>query len=232
MTEAGANREHITETPIRQEGILYARLALGPHRNFVYLVGDPDGLEAVVIDPAYDVRRIVEVLDDWDCTLKAAFFTHNHPDHIEGAGPIQETTGCPLHLHEADALVLERTGLDVVPIADGHTLAIGSHRMIAHHTPGHTAGGMTYQIGKRLFTGDFLFIDQAGRTDFPTGSKRTLWESIQRFKATFPDDAIICPGHDYGPVPEATVGDQKKRSSALMHQDYEAFAKEWYLVAY
>jgi hypothetical protein len=49
---------------------------------------------------------------------------------------------------------------------------------------------------------------------------------------TLPDDQIICPGHDYGDVPEATVGDQKRRSSAFTHTDYEAFAKEWYLVAY
>lgn len=225
-------REHVAETPIKAEGILYARLALGPHRNFVYVVADPGASEAVVIDPAFDVRRILDVLRDWECTLKAALFTHNHWDHVEGASAIQEATGCPLHLHETDALPLQNDGLDVVPIPDGHVLGLGAHTVVAHHTPGHTAGGLTYQIGKRLFTGDFLFIDQAGRTDLPSGSKRTMWDSLQRFKETFADELIICPGHDYGTVPEATVGDQKRRNSALMHTEYEAFAKEWYLVAY
>lgn len=232
MAETETRREHVAEAPLTDEGIYYARLQPGPNRNFVYLVADAETREAVVIDPAYDVARIVEVLCSWNAELTAALFTHNHPDHTEGAALIQNETRCTLYIHEDDAGRLEAKGVDVEPLVDGQRIRLGDTDVIAHHTPGHTAGGVTYQIGKRLFTGDFLFIGQAGRTDFPTGSKRAMWDSLQRFKKTFPDDHIICPGHDYGDVPEATVRDQKKRNSALSHRDYAAFEKEWYLVAY
>lgn len=224
-------RELVSDEPEPLSGLAYARLALGDHDNLVYVLGDPESQSAAVIDPAWDVPRILDLLDRWDMTLMASLFTHNHPDHTQGAKAIHAATGCDLYIHDADASALQGT-VPVRPLADQTELHLGEHAIIAHHTPGHTAGGVTYQSGKRLFTGDFLFIDTAGRTDFPTGSKKTLWASLQRFKTTFPDDHVICPGHDYGKEPEATLGDQKRDNPALAHTDYDDFEKEWFLVAY
>ncbi len=224
--------ELVTEEPLPGENHLFARLPLGPHKNLVYVVADPETRLAAVIDPAFDTQKIQAVLDEWEATLAHALFTHHHWDHIEGAGRIQAETDCRLHIHAADAAKLEEQGVSADRLHGGDAITLGGKTMLAHHTPGHTQGGITYQIGKRLFTGDFLFIGTAGRTDFPSGSKRTMWQSLQQFKRRFPDDYIICPGHDYGETPEAALGDQKKTNPALSHTSYEDFEKEWFLEEY
>lgn len=224
--------ELVAEAPLEGDNHLFARLPLGPHQNLVYLVADPVSQLAAVIDPAFDVDRILEVADTWGTRLTHALFTHNHWDHIEGAKRIADETECRLHIHSADAADLEEQDVPVDRLHGGDTLALGGKTVLAHHTPGHTQGGVTYQFGKRLFTGDFLFVDTAGRTDFPSGSKRTMWKSLQQFKRRFPDEYIICPGHDYGHAPEATVGEQKKDNPALAHENYEEFEKEWFLEEY
>jgi hydroxyacylglutathione hydrolase len=224
--------ELVTEQPLPGDNHLFARLQLGPHKNLVYVLADPDTRQAAVIDPAFEVDRILEVLEGWDAELNHALFTHNHWDHIEGAKTIHKATGCRLHIHAADAAELDEHAPAPDRLHGNDTIPLGGKTILCHHTPGHTQGSITYQLGKRLFTGDFLFIGTAGRTDFPTGSKRTLWQSIQHLKKTFTDEYIICPGHDYGDTPEATLGEQKKNNPALAHTDYDAFEKEWFLEKY
>lgn len=225
-------RELVDHVPSHADKYRYARLQLGPHDNFVYVLMCPDTRKAAVIDPAFEPERILALLDQWQAELTHALFTHRHPDHVNGAPAMQDATGCDLLIHEADADVLTEQALRVTTLRGGESLDVGQLSLRAHHTPGHTAGGLTYQCGKRLFTGDFLFVDTCGRTDFPTGSKETIWNSLQWFKQTFPDDHIICPGHDYGRKPEATVGEQTTENPALGHGSYAEFEKEWFLVAY
>lgn len=225
-------RETMTATPLPDEGIHLARLRLGPHDNFVYLVGDPETRKAVCIDPAFDVPRILDVLDDWGHTLAHILHTHNHWDHVEGSQDLAAKTGAPVHIHEADAPALEQNGHEVTRLHGGERFDLGTRSVYVHHTPGHTAGGITYQAGKRLFTGDFLFNETAGRCDFPSGSKERMWSSLQWLKKTFPDDAIIHPGHDYGKEPTVTLGWAKEHNPALSHIDYAAFEQEWFLEAY
>lgn len=233
-TDSGesASAELVTQEPLPGENHLFARLPLGPHKNLVYVVADPDSRLGAVIDPAHDVDRIQQVVEEWDIQLSHALFTHHHRDHTEGAAAIHEATGCRLHIHAADAAELEEQGVTPDRLHDGEAIPLGGKTILAHHTPGHTQGSMTFQIGKRLFTGDFLFIGTAGRTDFPSGSKRTMWQSLQHFKRKFSDEYVVCPGHDYGEAPEATMGDQKQKNPALAHTDYDEFEKEWFLEAY
>lgn len=213
-------------------GLLYARLALGPHDNLVYALCDPATKAAAVIDPAFDVPRILELLDSWNATLKVALFTHHHADHTEGAKALHEATGCGLRIHRADLPSVAPMELPFEGTQDADIVSLGRTPIVAHHTPGHTPGGITYQAGKRLFTGDFLFVDTCGRVDFPGGSKETMWSSLQLFKQSFSNDYIICPGHDYGKQPEATLGDQIRDNPALAHDTYTAFESEWFLKAY
>jgi glyoxylase-like metal-dependent hydrolase (beta-lactamase superfamily II) len=213
-------------------GVLHARLLLGPHRNLVYVVADPATGEAAVIDPAHDIPRILEVARDWGVSIRHALFTHHHPDHTGGASAMHEATGCALHAHAADASESEAQGIVVKRLRGGDRIPLGGKTILAHHTPGHTAGAMSYQLGHRLYTGDFLFIGTCGRTDFPTGSKHEMWASLQHLKTHFDDDTILCPGHHYGEAPEARLGDEKQRNPALLHRRYVDFAKEWFLAAY
>ncbi|MBW3581987.1 MAG: MBL fold metallo-hydrolase [Euryarchaeota archaeon] len=226
-----SDRETVIDDPERP-GPLFAQLRLGPHENFVYLVADPETRKAACIDPAFGVDRILSVLDRWDADLAHILHTHGHFDHVEGAPRLAEETGAAVRIHENDADALEDTGITVTRLEGGETLKTGGLPIEVHSTPGHTAGGLTYQVGHLLFTGDFLFCETAGRCDFPTGSKETMWASLQWFKKAFTDDHVICPGHDYGKTPRLRLGDAKKSNPALSHKAYEEFEKEWFLKAY
>ena len=82
------------------------------------------------------------------------------------------------------------------------------------HTPGHIPSMMCLLIGKKLLTGDTLFVEGCGRIDLPGGDIRKHWESLQKIKGM--DDSIeIYPGHDYGSVPHSTVGREKKSNPYL-----------------
>lgn len=233
MTDTAHASSREVVTPLEgPDGYGFARLRLGPYENFVYLIVDPTSREAACIDPAFDVSRILQVLQGWDAKLVHILHTHNHPDHIEGSKPLHDATGAPVHIHEADAATLDARGVSVIRLEGGDTLRLGDAAITCHHTPGHTAGGTTYAFADRLFTGDLLFNETCGRCDFPTGSKQKMWTSLQWIKETFPDGQRICGGHDYAKEPETTLGVAKRDNAALAHDSFETFQGEWFLEAY
>ena len=94
-------------------------------------------------------------------------------------------------------------------VEDGDRMPVGQVEFTVFHTPGHSPGSICLYTPGHLFTGDTLFVDDAGRTDLPGGSLDTLIASIQQKILPLPDDTIIWPGHDYGDTPNATLADQK-----------------------
>ena len=94
-------------------------------------------------------------------------------------------------------------------VRDGDRLPVGQVEFTVLHTPGHTPGGICLYTPGHLFTGDTLFVDNAGRTDLPGSSLQQLVDSIQHKILPLPDDTIIWPGHDYGDTPTSTLAQQK-----------------------
>ena len=89
---------------------------------------------------------------------------------------------------------------------DGDILNIGSHSLEVLHTPGHTPGSICLKGKAVVFTGDTLFCNGIGRTDFPYGSEEDLLRSIKERLFTLDDSYIIYPGHG----PSSTIGEEKK----------------------
>ena len=191
--------------------------------NFVYLIGDRDRREAVVVDPAYDIQGILDTLAADDMRLTGVLVTHYHPDHvggdmmgyrIEGVGDLLTGSPVPVHVHRDEKEGVQRvTGvgdLYLVGHDSGDKVRVGDIPIELIHTPGHTPGSQCFMVDGRLVAGDTLFLEGCGRTDLPGGDPKALYESLTQRLAKVPDDAILFPGHLYSAEPSASMGDTRR----------------------
>ena len=191
--------------------------------NFVYVIGDRETGEAVVIDPAYDVAGILDLLAEDDMRLVGALATHYHPDHvggdmmgysIEGVEALLAQHPVPIHVQADEApWVLRVTGAstsDLVEHQSGDTVMAGEIPIDLIHTPGHTPGSQCFLVANRLVAGDTLFLEGCGRTDLPGGDPAALYESLTQRLAKVPDEATLFPGHLYSAEASASMGDTRR----------------------
>lgn len=177
-----------------------------------YIVFDQESKETLVIDPAGDVDRIIEMIDILQGNLKYIFLTHCHGDHIGGVSELKRKKGGKILIHRYDADGLNDKEINLTEfmdgfpeieleadsrIDDGDVIHLGDIEFKVIHTPGHTRGGVSlYQKDeKMLFSGDTLFRGTWGRTDLPTGDFKQIIESITNKLMILPEDTIVYPGH-------------------------------------
>ena len=191
--------------------------------NLVYLIGDRETGEAVVVDPAYDPAGISDVLAADDMRLTGVLVTHHHPDHvggsmmgysIEGLHELLDIAQVPVHVQAAEAplvaKVTDLTDADMVSHGSGDIVMVGEVPIELIHTPGHTPGSQCFFVDGALVSGDTLFLEGCGRTDLPGGDPAALYESLTGKLAKVPDDAVLFPGHLYSPEPSAPMGETRR----------------------
>ena len=185
--------------------------------NFVYLIGDRETGEAMVVDPAYDTDGVLDVLANDGMRLTGALVTHHHPDHvggslmghpIEGVRELLERQSVPVHVHTAEADSVRRvtgtSAADLVTHDGGDVVEVGDVRIELLHTPGHTPGSQCFLVDSLLVSGDTLFLEGCGRTDLPGGDPDAMYDSLQRL-ASLPDDIAVLPGHRYSVASSGTI---------------------------
>ncbi|MBJ7382576.1 MAG: MBL fold metallo-hydrolase, partial [Acidimicrobiia bacterium] len=198
--------------------------------NFVYLVGDRETGEAMIIDPAYGVQELVEIAGIDGMKITGALATHYHPDHvggsmmgweIEGAAQLLALDGvkAKLHVQREEAWGVKRmTGLsdsDLIEHDGGDVVTIGAIEVSLLHTPGHTPGSQCFLVDGCLLAGDTLFLDGCGRTDLPGGDSDALYESLTRRLGKLPDETVLYPGHMYSSDFYATMGQTRSSNYVL-----------------
>ncbi len=197
--------------------------------NFVYLIGDRQTKECVIIDPAWDIEGLVQTVEADDMKIVGALATHYHPDHvgggfmgigIEGVSALLDRVGVKVHVQSEEASGLKKiTGLsdsDLVKHGTGDLLEVGEQKIEFLHTPGHTPGSQCFLVnGQRLVSGDTLFINGCGRVDLPGSDPEKMYESLTQKLAKLPDDTILYPGHNYADRPTSTIGDEKQSNYYL-----------------
>ena len=192
----------------------------GESSTFTYFLVDRATREAMAIDSVNgQVERDLALIKRLDLRLRYALETHAHADHITGAARLIEATG---------ALAAAPSGCGIAPanvqLQDGDALLFGvAERLVALHTPGHTAGSMSYLWRGNVFTGDALLIDGCGRTDFQGGDSGALYDSIQTRLFALPDITRVFPGHDYRGNAVSTIGWEKRRNARLANRSREDF---------
>jgi glyoxylase-like metal-dependent hydrolase (beta-lactamase superfamily II) len=169
------------------------RVVVGSLDNNVFVLRCRETGESVLIDAANEHERLLDL-----CTtlgVRRVLETHGHFDHI-GAVPQLREAGYEVAVTAIDAPMLKDVGYDVF-LDDAEVIEVGRLRLHAIHTPGHTAGSISFKVegSPLLFTGDTLFPGGPGATGYPGGDFPTIIESIDNRLFTFPDDTIILPGH-------------------------------------
>jgi glyoxylase-like metal-dependent hydrolase (beta-lactamase superfamily II) len=183
------------------------RLVVGPLATNCYILKSGD--ELAVIDPGGDAELILEKVRELGGTVKYVIDTHGHIDHIAANREVIEATGAELLIHELDAKLLalpdrnlsSLMGMKLTSPApsrllkDGDKVVVGEEEMTVLRTPGHTPGGICMLASGYAFTGDTLFVDSIGRTDFPGGSDEQMQESLNKLQTVLRKDTMLYPGH-------------------------------------
>ena len=203
-----------------------------PFNKNGFVVGCPETGDSIIIDPGDEVDELLEVVRQRTLTLKYILLTHAHLDHITGVGRAREALGVPVVLHEADrplydAIVQQGIAfgfrLQPQPAPDRYyapadVFRFGRYEVRAHHTPGHSPGGVCLEVTEPgspqrvLVVGDTLFAGSIGRTDLPGGHHPTLIKSIRDVLFPFGDDAIVHPGHGES----TTIGEERRSNPFLV----------------
>lgn len=211
-----------------------------PTGSWQYVFHDPATMQGAIVDPVmnYDpnagattMQSAQEILDYVRATgIEVVWIldTHPHADHFSAAPWLAEQLGAPTaigdHVTEVQALWKDIYNLpDSFPtdgsqwdklFYDGEEFMVGEIPVRVIFCPGHTLASITYVAGDAAFVHDTLMMPDSGtsRADFPGGSSRVLYASIQKILA-LPDDTRVFVGHDYAPgrpaACEATVAEQK-----------------------
>ena len=203
--------------------------------NFIYLIGDRETGEAVIVDPAYDPAGIIAVAEADGMKVVGALGTHYHADHVGGSlGGMAEIVGIaelldqvqvPIHVQADEIPWITRTTSvtadHLVGHASGDTVMVGEIPITLIHTPGHTPGSQCFLVDGRLVAGDTLFLDGCGRTDLPGGDPEQMYLSLTQRLAQVPDDAVLFPGHLYSEKPSASMAETRSRNVVFRPQSLE-----------
>jgi len=180
-----------------------------PWYENAYLVHHRPSGTLALVDPGGDAPRLRQAVETLGATPVMILLTHGHPDHLGAAAELEQAYDIPTRAHEDEKTVIAAasdlsraftgqpqagpTRLDL--FSEPADLSLGGVPIRMIPTPGHSPGGVCYDFGPFVLTGDTLFRGGVGRTDLPGGSEQKLWDSIERLLAAVPDQAQLFSGH-------------------------------------
>ena len=193
--------------------------ACSPYQTNSYLLTDEEMGLGIIVDPGGYVPQLTEAARNAGVDIKYIILTHGHSDHRAGLDNYKaDFPDAKVVVYELEAPTIPGPTefgnyVNTVPdtlVKDGDELNLGRLTLKCLFTPGHTPGGMCVYIPeiKVLFSGDTLFRQSIGRTDFPGGSLRDIDRAIKKQLYTLPDDTQVFPGH-MGPT---TIGFEKENN--------------------
>ena len=219
-----------------------------------YVVSDPATRACAIIDPVLDFDEksgatatlnadaILDYVHAENLAVEWILDTHPHADHFTAASYLKEKIGAATaigsrvvdvqklwkDIYNQPDMAADGSQWDRI-FADGDTFKIGNLEGRVIFSPGHTLASVTYVIGDAAFIHDTIFMPDSGtaRTDFPGGSAKALWNSIQNILA-LPNETRLFTGHDYqpggrNPKWESTVDEQKRSNAHLAGMTEDRF---------
>lgn len=198
------------------------KFVLGMIQENCYVVYSENTRKGFLVDPGLNNQNIIDFISEKGLAIECIILTHGHADHIGGLEEISKKLNAPVYVHKDEASLLNDASKNFSNEVCGRKIEIEADRLLKSdeminvgdislkiiHTPGHTPGGICIYTEGMLISGDTLFQESIGRTDFRYSSTEALIKAIKEKLYTLPDDTIVYPGHGM----ETTIGHEKKRN--------------------
>ncbi len=198
------------------------QIEVGLLQNFCEILYCPETRDAAVVDPAWEVDRLLREAGRLHVRIRHILVTHTHNDHIEGVQDLVAATDADVFVHPNEASRLPALPAPPRLLSDRQDIPIGRRGLRTLETFGHTTGGVCFLAVGYVVTGDVLFVGGCGRTDFPGGNTDALWTSLQRL-ALLPEETRVFPGHNYGTTAISTIGRELLENPYLRSETFEDF---------
>lgn len=194
---------------------------LGMCATNTYYVYDDETKRGLIVDPADSPDTIIAKVDSLSMIPEAILITHGHFDHVLAMNKVREHYGIKVYAGLTEKQVLHDMAMNLtssfgmgqifdadIYLKDGEEFETAGYHIKAIEVPGHTIGGMCYYFDKQgvLFSGDTLFCESVGRSDFPGGSASALCRDIKDKLFILPEHTKVYPGH----MDETTIGNEIK----------------------
>ncbi len=205
------------------------QIEVGLLQNFCEVIGCPVTGEAALVDPAFEVDRLVAAATKRGWTVSTILLTHTHDDHIAGLDEAAQRTGAVVRCHPIEVETARQQAPDVRPVEDRENVLIGQGRLQALYTPGHMPGCICWYLPETgaVVTGDVLFVGSIGGVKYPQSDPSAMVDSLQRVLGSLPEETRVYPGHDYGKTPTSTLAWEFVHNPALQVDDADAFRKRY-----
>ena len=196
--------------------MIFEQIDAGGDRNFSYLIGDETGGTCAVVDPGYDTSKLEARVQELGLRVTHIFNTHTHHDHVAG-NDVFHKEGVQLAAYK-DASVNPDIRLE-----HGSTVQVGSNTVEVLFTPGHYLDSICLLVNGKLMTGDTLFVGCIGGSGFQGSSAEKQHHSLFEIIMKLDDAVEVYPGHDYGPAPSSTIGNERANNPFLHRIDFDEF---------
>jgi glyoxylase-like metal-dependent hydrolase (beta-lactamase superfamily II) len=199
--------------------MIFKQVAVGTFQNFSYIIGDERTRATALIDPAWEVDKLLSLCDDAGLRVSRVINTHSHHDHVDGNDTVVKRAGAKVVMHQNSPLRKD------IPVKDGDSIEIGSLRVLVLYTPGHCPDHICLLVEGKVLTGDTLFVGECGRTDLSGGDPSAMYDSLFNKLMTLDDSIEVYPGHDYGRKPSSTIGEERRSNYTLKPRTKEEFIR-------
>lgn len=203
------------------------QLEVGLLQNFCEVIGCPETGEAALVDPAFELDRLMKIVRERGWQVETILLTHTHDDHLAGLDEAAAETGALVRCHPLEVEIAASLAPRVEPVADGEEVWIGAGRTRAIWAPGHTPGCVCWYAPESaaLITGDVLFVGSCGGVSYPGSDPAAMVDTLQRKLGGLPEQTRLYPGHDYGKTPTSTLMWEFAHNPALLADTVEAFCR-------
>jgi glyoxylase-like metal-dependent hydrolase (beta-lactamase superfamily II)/3-mercaptopyruvate sulfurtransferase SseA len=232
--DEAANVQLVKETEQKSGDFVFRQYNLAVLSHYSYLIGS--GGEALIVDPARDIRRYLQDAQELGLKITRVYLTHSHADFVAGHTELARATGAQIVVNEAT-----QAGYPHKPVRDGDAILFGKVRAVIVTTPGHTPDGTCLYVYHPasesnpafVCTGDTLFIGSVGRPDLMGEGMSAAalaemgFHSWEDKLSRLPDDTRFFPAHGAGSLcgvhlsdrPVSTIGEQRRENVYLQHRD-------------
>lgn len=195
------------------------KITAGPFQENGYIVHSDSNLDCFIIDPGDSPGLYIKEIENNNLNPIAILNTHGHVDHIHAVQPLKDHYSIPFYIHKEEKMIIDHYPqgclmYGMTPnkkpevdhwLINEDSLTIGDYNIKVIHTPGHTPGGICYQLNGDIFTGDTLFKGSIGRTDFPGGDYNTLMNSLKLLTEKVQGNTKVHSGHGYSTTIENEI---------------------------